>query len=139
MATLPPRLVLFDGVCRFCDGAVRWLLDRDPHGRLHFAPLQGETAAALRERHPSIPTDLDSMVYVESGAEGERVHLESAAVFRVLGQIEGPARHLAHLGRLPRWLTDPLYRIFVRNRYRLFGKLDECVIPTEAERARFVA
>jgi len=126
-------------VCRFCDGAVRWLLDRDPDGRLHFAPLQGQTAAALRERHPEIPTDLDTMVYVESGPEGERVHLASEAVFRVVAEIRGPGRHLAKLSWLPRWLTDALYRIFVRNRYRVFGKFDECVVPTEEERARFVA
>ncbi|MHC4817599.1 MAG: thiol-disulfide oxidoreductase DCC family protein, partial [Planctomycetota bacterium] len=80
---LPPRLVLFDGICGFCDRAVRWLIERDRFGHLHFAPLQGETAAALRRRHPEIPEDIDAIVYVETDASGERVHLRSDAVFRV--------------------------------------------------------
>ena len=54
----PSRLVLFDGVCGFCDRAVRWLIARDPAGRLRFAPPQGEADAALRERHPEIPREL---------------------------------------------------------------------------------
>lgn len=139
MAASPPRLVLFDGVCRFCDGAVRWLLDRDPDGRLCFAPLQGESASALRERHPEIPVDLETLVYVESDADGEHIYLRSEAIFRVIAQLRGPWRHIARLRWLPRRLTDAVYAVFVRNRYRIFGKFDECVIPDEDERARFVA
>ena len=137
--SLPERLVLYDGVCGFCDGAVRWLLARDPVGRLTFAPLQGETAAALRRRHPEIPCDLDTMVYVETDAEGERVHLRSEAVFRVLAEIDGPWRRVALLRRLPRWLREAGYRLFARYRYRIFGKLDACPVPEPPERARFVA
>jgi predicted DCC family thiol-disulfide oxidoreductase YuxK len=118
---------------------VRWLLDRDPDGRLRFAPLQGETASALRERHPEIPADLETLVYVEADADGERIYLRSEAIFRVVAHIRGPWRHLARLRWLPRWLTDAVYGAFVRNRYRIFGKFDECVIPDEGERARFVA
>lgn len=139
MANAPPRLVLFDGVCRFCDGAVRWLLERDPEGRLRFATLQGETAAALRESHPEFPTDLETLVYVETDASGEHIYLRSDAIFRVVAQLRSPWRHVARLRRLPRGLTDAVYRVFVRNRYRIFGKFDECVIPTADERARFVA
>jgi predicted DCC family thiol-disulfide oxidoreductase YuxK len=136
---LPPRLVLYDGVCGFCDGAVRWLLARDRGRRLHFAPLQGDTAEALRRRHPELPQDVDTLVYVETGADGERVHLRSEAVFRVLAELAGPWRHLVVLRRLPRRLTDAGYRLFARHRYRLFGKLDECAVPEPEERARFVA
>jgi predicted DCC family thiol-disulfide oxidoreductase YuxK len=139
MTNVPPRLVFFDGVCRFCDGAVRWLLDRDPEARLRFAPLQGETAAALRTRHPEFPTDVETLVYVETDASGEHIYLRSDAIFRVVEQVRSPWRHVARLRWLPRWLTDAVYRVFVRNRYRIFGKLDECAIPTADERTRFVA
>lgn len=139
MESIPPRLVFFDGVCRFCDGAVRWLLERDPEGRLHFAPLQGEAATALRERHPVFPTDLETLVYVETDASGERVYLRSDAIFRVVAQIRSPWRYLGRLRWLPRVFTDAVYRVFVRNRYRIFGKFDECVIPDADVRARFVA
>jgi len=136
---LPPRLVLFDGICGFCDRAVRWLLERDRFGHLHFAPLQGETAAALRRRHPEIPEDIDAIVYVETDASGERVHLRSDAVFRVAAELAGPWRRLAWLRWLPRPLSDWGYCVFARHRYRFFGKLDACPVPLPDERARFIA
>jgi predicted DCC family thiol-disulfide oxidoreductase YuxK len=134
---LPPRLVLFDGVCGFCDSAIRWLLARDPAGRLAFAPLQGETAAALRRRHPEIPSELESLVLVESGPEGSRVHLGSEAIWRICAQLAGPWRLLAWLRWLPPALREFAYRRFASRRYRWFGRLDACRVPEAAERARF--
>jgi predicted DCC family thiol-disulfide oxidoreductase YuxK len=130
--------VLFDGVCVFCNGAVRWLLARDPQGRLRYAPLQGETAAALRVRHPEIPEALETFVFVEPSAEGERVYLRSDALFRVLAQLDTPLRRLAVLRVLPAGLRDALYLVFARMRYRLFGRLDACVLPNAEEKARFL-
>jgi predicted DCC family thiol-disulfide oxidoreductase YuxK len=134
----PSRIVLFDGVCNFCDGAVRWLLDHDPHGRLRFAPLQGETAAALRARHPAIPRDLETIVLVESDGGREQVWMQSAAMFRVLAVLTPPWRWFASLRVLPRGLCDAAYRAFVRRRYRWFGRRDACRIPTPDEAARFL-
>ena len=135
---LPARLVLFDGVCGFCDDAVRWLLAHDPVGRLHFAPLQGETAARLRRLHPEIPGDLDTLVYVESEGGRSRVYLRSQAIWRTCAQLSGPWRWLAWLRLLPRPLSDAGYRFFARNRYRWFGQLDACRIPDAEERRRFL-
>ena len=135
---LPPHLVLFDGVCVFCEGAVRWIMERDPDARFHFAPLQGETAAALRRAHPQLPESIDTLVYVESRDRAETIHLRSAAAFRILSQIRGPWRGLAWLRVLPRFLTDRAYDAFVRVRYRLFGKRDVCLVPNPEERDRFL-
>jgi predicted DCC family thiol-disulfide oxidoreductase YuxK len=134
---LPPRLVLFDGVCGFCDAAIRWLLAHDPAGRLAFAPLQGETAAALRARHPEIPKELESLVLVETEAGSSRVYLRSEAVFRIFAQLAGPWRWLAWLRWLPRGLSDFFYRNFASRRYRWFGQLAECPVPEPSVRARF--
>jgi predicted DCC family thiol-disulfide oxidoreductase YuxK len=139
MEPLPPRLVLFDGVCRFCDRAVRWLIERDPRQRLHFAPLQGETAVDLRRRHPEIPEDTDTVVYVEVDRDGEHVHLRSAAIFRIAAELTGPWRRLAWLRWLPRPLADAGYCLFASRRYRFFGKFDACAVPPPGQRARFVA
>jgi predicted DCC family thiol-disulfide oxidoreductase YuxK len=138
MSTAPAFILLFDGECGFCDGAVRWLLARDPLGRLRFAPLQGETAAALRARHPQIPGDLDTAVLVERAGGDERVHLRSQAVLRTLALVQSPWRHAAWLRVLPRWLVDAAYRAFARRRYRWFERLDACRVPTPEERARFL-
>jgi predicted DCC family thiol-disulfide oxidoreductase YuxK len=136
---LPARVVFYDGVCGFCNQAIRWLLVRDPRARLHYASLQGETAAAVRARHPEFPQDIDTVVLLESDADGERIHLRADAVFRIVAEIDGPWRRLAWLRVLPGPLLDWGYRLFARNRYRMFGQLDACPVPSEAERARFVS
>ncbi len=135
---LPPCIVLFDGVCVFCERSVGWLLQRDPEGRFRFAPLQGRAAAALRREHPEIPEELETMVYVEKRDGHWSVYLNSDAAFRVASQLDGPARRLAWLGGLPRWLTDPVYRLFVRHRYRIFGKRETCLVPSPEVRDRFL-
>lgn len=131
-------VVLFDGVCGFCDASVRWLRERDPVGRLRFAALQGETARALRERHPEIPEDGGSLVVVESVGGEERVRLRSAAVIAACGALERPPRWLRWLAAAPTPLADLGYRLFARVRYRFFGKLDACRVPSAEERARFL-
>jgi predicted DCC family thiol-disulfide oxidoreductase YuxK len=136
VTALPARIVLYDGVCGFCNGSVRWLASHDRGARLHYAPLQGETAAALRARHPEIPTALETIAFVEE----DRVSMQSAAVFRVLRELPAPWRWFAALrGLLPRALWDAAYRAFARRRYRWFGRLDACPIPPPALRARILS
>ena len=137
--TPPTRIVLYDGVCGFCNGSVRWLIERDREERLHYAPLQGETAAALRERHPEIQTSLDTIVFVEATPFAERVWLRSTAVFRALRELPAPWRWLAPLRwLLPRALWDVAYGAFARRRYQWFGRLAACPIPPPELRARFL-
>jgi predicted DCC family thiol-disulfide oxidoreductase YuxK len=133
------HVLLFDGICTFCNGSVRWLAARDPRAQLRFAPLQGETAGALRARHPEIPESLETMVYVRVDAAGEHVFLRSEGLLRVLALLEPPWRHAAPLLRvLPRRLRDALYLAFARRRYRLFGTLEACPIPAPEEAKRFL-
>ena len=135
----PPRLVLFDGRCGLCDRTVQWLLDHDPEGVLRFAPLQGDTAAAIRARHPELPAGLDSILFVENDEQGERVYWRSRAVFRLVRHLPGPVRRLAVFRFVPPFLTDIGYRFVAAIRYRVFGTRDACRVPTPAERGRFLA
>ena len=136
MTALPARIVLYDGVCGFCNGSVRWLAARDRDARLHYAPLQGETAAALRARHPEISTALETIAFVE---DDRGVWRESSAVFRVLRELPAPWRWLAALRWiLPHAVWDAAYRGFARRRYRWFGRLEACPIPPAELRARFL-
>lgn len=132
---LPPRIVLYDGVCGLCSRTVRWLIRRDPQGHLAFAPLQGETAARLRARHPEIPQTLESVVLVE----GDRVHLRSKAFLYGARWLKRPWRWAYHVRWLPGPVLDLGYRLIARLRYRMFGKVDACELPAPAERARFLA
>ena len=132
------RLVLFDGVCGFCETAVQWLLEHDRDGHLQFAPLQGETARRLRARHPEIPSGLDSLVYVEVLEGHERVLLRTAAVVAVCRTLPRTPLWAGFLGALPLPLADFFYRIFARLRYGIFGKRDVCRVPDVGERQRFL-
>lgn len=130
MTSLPPRLVLFDGECAVCDATVQFLLDRDPSGALHFAPLQGETAQQIQRRHPEWPPDLDSLVLVEQGPDGEHLYWRSTGVLRMLAALPAPWRWLAVLQWCPRPARDLAYRAFARVRIRLFGRVTSCRLPT---------
>ena len=133
-APLPPRIVLYDGVCGLCHRAVAWLLKRDRDARFHFAPLQGETAARLRALHPDIPTELSTVVYVEDG----RVHLRGKAFLHAARHLPRPWRWAYQLRWLPAFLIDPFYWVVARTRYRLFGKHDTCQVPDVADRTRLL-
>ncbi len=126
-------IVFFDGACTICNASVDFILKHDRRGQFLFAPLQGETAAALLPPLPANSEDWSMMLVDESG-----IYDRSDAALRVgarLGGIWGLVGLALHL---PRWLRDGVYRIIARNRYRVFGHHDTCRVPTEAERIRFL-
>ncbi|HEU4382952.1 MAG TPA: DCC1-like thiol-disulfide oxidoreductase family protein [Anaeromyxobacteraceae bacterium] len=133
-AALPPYLVLYDGVCGLCSRMVVWLLERDRERRLAFAPLQGETAARLRALHPEIPSELDTVVYLEPAG----VHLRSRAFLHAARHLEPPWRWAYGLRWLPAAPLDLLYRLVARIRYRVWGRYDSCRVPDRADPARFL-
>lgn len=127
-------IVLYDGVCGLCNGAVQWLLRHDRDGVLRFAPLQGETATALRAKHEEIGPDLDTVVLVD----GDRVYVRSAALIRLTRWLPFPWNLGRLLGALPTWVLDGAYRIVAALRYRVFGRHPSCTLPTAAQRGRFL-
>ena len=110
----------------------------DTAARYRFAPLQGETAAAILARHPEIPANLDSILLVEPEGASERVSWHSTAIFRICRGLPGAWRAIAGFGVLPRLLTDTGYRLFARFRYYVWGRRESCRIPAPGERARFL-
>ncbi len=134
MAPATAPLVLYDGECGLCDRSVRWILRHDARGELKFAPLQGETVAALRQQMTGIPTDLSSVVLVEDGV----VRLRSKAAMYIGRHLRWPWRFLYWMRWLPAFLADLPYRLVAALRYRLFGKKDACTLPSSTERERFL-
>ena len=127
-------ILLFDGVCNFCNGAVNFLIDRDPGGRLRFASLQSEAARELLAEHGLRDLPLSTSVLIDGG----RAYLDSDGLLRAIVGLGGAWRLLAPLLLIPRAVRDPIYRAFARNRYRMFGKAEVCRVPTPELRARFL-
>ena len=127
-------ILLFDGVCNFCNGTVNFVIKHDHAQRFRFASLQSEAGRALLQEYGLRDLPLSTMVLIDRGA----AHLDSEGVLRAAQRLGGPFRLLVPFLRVPRALRDPLYRAFARNRYRLFGRSDQCVVPTPELRARFL-
>ena len=129
------QIVLFDGVCNFCNGVVTFILARDKHRRFKFAPLQSRAAAEILQRF-QIPSDSrDSVVLVDRG----RCYTRSTAVLHIFRQLRGLWPLLYVFVLIPRALRDSLYDAFIKRRYRWFGKQDTCVVPSPEIRDRFIA
>jgi len=127
-------IVLFDGVCKFCNASVNFIIDHDPAGRIRFAALQSEAGQALLRKFRLDTSEFDTLILVE----GERFWARSTAALRVAGHLGGPWRYLSALLLMPAFLRDPLYDVLARNRFRWFGRLDACRVPTPEVRARFL-
>jgi predicted DCC family thiol-disulfide oxidoreductase YuxK len=127
-------LVLYDGTCGLCSASVRWILRHERDHDLRFAPLQGATAAGLRALFPQIPETLESVVLVD----GECAHLRSKAFLHLAPHLRAPWSWAYGFRWLPAFLLDVGYRAIARNRYRIWGRVDECLVPSPEHRARFL-
>jgi predicted DCC family thiol-disulfide oxidoreductase YuxK len=131
-------VLLYDGLCGFCDGTVQFILRHDRRGTLRFATLQGDFARGVISRHPELD-GVDSLVLVERDAAGvEQVSVRSNGALHVARYLGG-AWHLARVTAIvPRFIRDAAYDGFARIRYRVFGRHDSCPIPSPEQRARFI-
>ena len=129
----PDGLILSDGVCVFCSRWVRFVLDRDRDRRFRFLPIQSTRGRALAVRHGIDPDAPRTNAVVLDG----RVWFKSDAALKVLAVLPG-FRPAAALRLAPRGLRDAVYDLIARNRYRLFGRADTCMVPTAEDRARFL-
>jgi predicted DCC family thiol-disulfide oxidoreductase YuxK len=125
-----PPVVLFDGVCNLCNGAVRFLIARDPSARFRLAALQSEAARRLLGKQPP----LESIVLVEAG----RTYTKSAAALRIALGLRFPWPLLYAFLLVPRPLRDAVYDWVARHRYGWFGKREVCMVPTPEIRGRFL-
>ncbi|HEX8187843.1 MAG TPA: DCC1-like thiol-disulfide oxidoreductase family protein [Pyrinomonadaceae bacterium] len=135
--SLGPPVLLYDGVCGFCNRSVQLILGQDRRGVMRFAALQSDYGQCVIERHPEL-RGIDSVVYLEQRAGGERIYTRSDAALKVAAYLGGLWRIFLAAGLLPRGLRDYCYDLFARNRYRFFGKYDSCMLPPPEVRSRFL-
>jgi len=132
-------VVFYDGVCAMCNGFVRFILPRDPNGQFCIVALQSEAARRLLQRHGRVPDALDTL-YLMIGYQtaDERVLDNSSAVLETLRRLGGIWAIVSWLRLVPTPIRDFAYHLIVRNRYRIFGKYDNCPLAPPQWRGRFI-
>ncbi len=128
-------ILIFDGECVLCSGTVQFVLAHEADPSMRFSCTQSQAARVLAARHGFSLADLDeTFLVIEDGV----AHARSEAALRVAAHLKAPWRWLVLARIVPRPLRDWAYSFLARRRYRLFGKMESCFMPSPALRTRFV-
>lgn len=127
-------LIVFDGVCVLCSGFFKFMLRHDARERFSFALAQGDVGQALYAALDMPLDDFQSNLVIKDGW----IYTDLDAFAAAMAGLGWPWKALSILGWLPGVLKVPLYRVVARNRYRLFGRYETCMMPDDRVRARFL-
>ena len=127
-------ILLFDGHCNLCNAWVQFIVQRDSAGTIRFASLQSGAGRRLLEEHKIDENYIESLVFFEE----ERFSVSSNAALRTLSYLDGWQKHLIFLAVVPPSLRDLVYSFIARNRYKWFGRREQCMIPTTELSKRFL-
>lgn len=126
-------IVLFDGLCNFCDSSVQFIMKRDHNAHFQFASIQSEIGQQLLKEHGL--TEVDSIVVINN----ENAFTKSNAAIEIAKYFKGLWKILVVVKVVPKPFRDMVYDWIARNRYKWFGQKDACRIPTPEERKRFLS
>jgi len=127
-------IILFDGVCNLCNGAVQFVIKRDPDGKFLFASLQSEEGKKLLQQFQLPQEDFSSFVLIED----DKIYTRSTGALKVAKQLKGAIKLLYAFIIVPKFIRDAVYNWIARNRYKWFGKKNECMLPTPELKERFL-
>lgn len=128
------NIILFDGVCNFCNFWVNFIMDRDVRGIFKFASLQSEAGIKLTEKFSISTKDVDSVILISDG----KYYVKSEAALRIAKELTPFWRMFSYFKVIPRPVRDFIYDLTAKNRYAIFGKRESCRIPNEEEKDRFM-
>ncbi len=128
-----PHIILFDGVCNFCNASINFVIDHDSASRFRFASLQSDYGQLVLRQYNKKNIDFDTVLLVSNG----QLYEKSAAALEIVRYLDGYA-WLYGFRFIPTFIRNFVYDLIARYRYRIFGKSDTCRIPTEAEKALFL-
>ena len=128
------KIILFDGVCNLCNGAINFIIKHDPKGIFKFASLQGETGKQLLAQHNIDPQETDSIVLIDN----DQVSVKSSAALRIAKNLNQGYPLLFGFMIIPTFIRNGVYDFIAANRYKWFGKKESCMLPTPELRTRFL-
>jgi predicted DCC family thiol-disulfide oxidoreductase YuxK len=129
------KIILFDGVCNLCDSFVQYVIKRDKKDQFRFAALQSELGQEILQHIGVDTASIDSIVLYEPG---RAYYVKSDAALQIGKGLSGVSWTASILSVFPRGLRNWGYDFVARNRYKWYGKKDQCMIPTPELKAKFL-
>ncbi len=128
------QLILFDGVCNFCNSSINFIIDHDHEKLFKFAPLQSEVGQAILRKFNKNTKDFDSVILLNDN----QLYEKSAAALEITKHLSGLWKYLSIFSILPTFFLNFFYDVIAKNRYKIFGKSESCRMPTPELRERFL-
>ena len=137
MENLPEdkKIILFDGVCNLCDATVQFIIKQDKHDVFRFVALQSELGQQIVKYIGVDASKTDSIILYEPG---HAYYYKAEAAIKIAKQLGGIYSLMGIFSVLPDWLSNKVYDYVARNRYKWYGKKEECMIPTPEMKAKFL-
>lgn len=129
------KIVLFDGICNYCNDKINYIIKNDKQDIFRFVALQSETGQKII-KYLGIDTSIDSIVLYEPGYA---YFIKSEAVFRIIKHLSSSVRLLLFFNFIPTSIKNIFYDLIAKNRYNWYGKKESCMIPTEEVKRKFIA
>lgn len=127
-------VILFDGVCNFCNSAVNFVIKRNAKANIFFTPMQSDAGQKLLQQYNLPVHDMQSFIFIDEG----KVYKQSTAAFRVCRYLRGLWPVCYGLIIIPNFIRDGIYNWIAKNRYKWFGMRQTCMMPTPEVKARFL-
>ncbi|MGC1515875.1 MAG: DCC1-like thiol-disulfide oxidoreductase family protein [Maribacter sp.] len=129
------KIILFDGVCNLCNGAIQFVINRDENDVFRYAALQSKIGKQLITERNIDSQSIDSIVLIEPGIA---YYTKSTAALQITKDLRGGWSLLSVFLWLPESFRNIVYDFIAKNRYKWFGKKEECMIPTKALKSKFL-
>lgn len=127
------KIILFDGICNFCNSSVNFIIDRDIYDVFRFSSLQSDAGNKMLHKY-KVEDGIDSLILIE----GDNYYTKSTAALKIAKELKSPWKIFYIFIIIPKFVRDFFYDIIAKNRYRWFGKREKCRIPTEEEKNKFI-
>lgn len=128
------NIILFDGICNLCNGAINFVIKKDKENVFKFATLQSETGKNLLKKFDIDSDKVDSIVLIQ----GKKSYIKSDAALQIAKHLKGGIKFLYLLRILPIGFRNLVYDKVAKNRYKWFGKKESCMIPTPELQRKFL-
>jgi predicted DCC family thiol-disulfide oxidoreductase YuxK len=128
-------IILFDGVCNFCNRSINIILDHDQDAHFQFAPSQSTAGKDILQQFGLEQNGKSSVILIDN----EKVYTKTDAVIQIATHLKGWPKLFRLIKFIPKPIRDFAYDLIAKNRYALFGKRETCTIPDESNRHRFLA